>query len=204
MAVRQEIRMENDPKHHQQQDHPHATPVTELGSNVIVISRRSFFGALLGIGGVAMSALLAIPVLRYVLYPLYANDTLSKWSKIGLVDSLPAAGSPPVMKRITFRKIDGWRETVTTESVYVERTANGKLRVLSSICPHLGCTVQWRASKGDFLCPCHGSVYSQQGKLMKGPARRGMDPLPTKQEEGELLVHFEFFREDVPYREVVS
>jgi Rieske Fe-S protein len=182
----------------------HPAPVRELDSNVIVISRRSFFGALLGVGGVAMSALLAIPVLRYVLYPLYANSALSKWSKVGIVDSLPPQGSGPVLKQITFRRLDGWRETVTTESVYVERTQDGKIRVLSSICPHLGCTVQWRAAKGDFVCPCHGSVYGEDGKLVKGPARRGMDPLPTEQKEGELLVHFEFFREDVPYREVVS
>jgi menaquinol-cytochrome c reductase iron-sulfur subunit len=182
----------------------HPAPVRELDSNVIVISRRSFFGALLGVGGVAMSALLAVPVLRYVLYPLYANSSLSKWSKIGLIDSLPKTGSPPVKKEITFRKLDGWRETVTTESVYVERTPEGKIRVLSAICPHLGCTVQWRASRGDFVCPCHGSVYSEQGKLVKGPARRGMDPLPTQEKDGELDVHFEFFREDVPYREVVG
>ena len=185
-------------------EHQHPAPVRELDSNVIVISRRSFFGALLAVGGVPISALLAVPVLRYVLYPLYANSALSKWSKIGLIDSLPPAGSPPVKKEITFRKLDGWRETVTTESVYVERTTEGKLRVLSAICPHLGCTVQWRSSRGDFICPCHGSVYSDQGKLVKGPARRGMDPLPTQEKEGELEVHFEFFREDVPYREVVG
>jgi Rieske Fe-S protein len=185
-------------------EHGHPAPARELDSNVIVISRRSFFGALLGVGGIAMSALLAIPVLRYVLYPLYSNSALSKWSKVGMVDSLPAVGSPPVMKQITFRNLDGWRETVTTESVYVERTSDGKIRVLSSICPHLGCTVQWRASRGDFQCPCHGSVFNQQGKLVKGPARRGMDPLPTKQEQGDLVVHFEYFREDVPNREIVS
>lgn len=196
--------MATDQEHDHHQEHHHTAPVRELGSDVIVISRRSFFGALLGVGGIAMSALLAVPVLRYVLYPLYANDALSKWSKVGLVDSLPAVGSPPVRKEITFRKLDGWRETVTTESVYVERTSDGKIRVLSSICPHLGCTVQWRASKGEFLCPCHGSVFNAEGKHVAGPARRGMDPLPTKQDQGDLQVHFEFFREDVPYREVVS
>ena len=185
-------------------EHPHGTFRDEQNREVIVISRRSFFGALLGVGGVAMSALLAVPVMRYVLYPLYSSSGMSKWSKIGLVDSLPAAGSPPVKKEITFRRLDGWRETVTTESVYVERTADGKVRVLSSICPHLGCTVQWSGSKDQFLCPCHGSVFSRTGKHVAGPARRGMDPLPTEQKEGDLLVHFEYFREDVPNREVVS
>jgi Rieske Fe-S protein len=185
-------------------EHSHNSFRTEENKEVIVISRRSFFGALLGVGGVAMSALLAAPVLRYVLYPLYSKSSFAKWSKIGLVDSLPPAGSPPVKKEITFRKLDGWRETVTTESVYVEHTADGKIRVLSSICPHLGCTVQWNGPKNKFLCPCHGSEFNQEGKHIAGPARRGMDPLPTEQKEDDLLVHFEFFREDVPYREVVS
>lgn len=185
-------------------EHGHPAPVRELDSNIIVISRRSFFGALLGVGGLAMGALLAVPVLRYILYPLYSNSALSRWSKVGLVDSLPAAGKPPVKMEITFRKLDGWRETVTTESVYVLRSADGKVRVLSAICPHLGCTVQWRASKSNFFCPCHGSTFSENGKHLAGPARRGMDPLPTRQDQGDLLVHFEFFREDVPNREVVS
>ena len=185
-------------------EHQHPAPVRELDSNVIVISRRSFFGALLGVGGIAMSALLAVPVLRYVLYPLYAKSSLGKWSKVGVVDSFPPQGSGPVLKQITFHKLDGWRETVTRESVYIDRTPEGKIRVLSSICPHLGCSVQWHRSQNRFVCPCHGSVYSEQGDLVQGPARRGMDPLPYEEKEGELLVHFEFFREDVPYREVTS
>ncbi len=189
-------------EHKQEQEHP--APVRELGNDVIVISRRSFFGALLGVGGLAMSALLAVPVLRYVLYPLYAKSALNKWSKVGIVDSFPPYNSGPVLKQITFRKLNGWRETVTHESVYVERKPDGKIRVLSSICPHLGCTVQWRPAKNEFICPCHGSHYSEQGHLLKGPARRGMDPLPFEEKSGELLVHFEFFREDVPYREVIS
>ncbi len=186
-------------------EHTHNTSFTdEQDRDVIVVSRRSFLGALIGVGTAAMSALLAVPVLRYVLYPLYSNSSLSKWSKIGLVDALPAAGSLPVKKEITFRRLDGWRETITTESVYIERTADGKTRVLSAICPHLGCTVQWQASRDEFVCPCHNSVFNQDGKHIAGPARRGMDPLPTEQKEGDMLVHFEYFREDVPNREIVS
>jgi cytochrome b6-f complex iron-sulfur subunit len=39
---------------------------------------------------------------------------------------------------------------------------------LSLVCPHLGCTVE---SKPDgFACPCHGSRFDPQGKVMRGPA----------------------------------
>jgi len=41
--------------------------------DVIIINRRSFFGALMAIGTAGMGAILSVPVLRYVLYPLYAK-----------------------------------------------------------------------------------------------------------------------------------
>lgn len=173
-------------------------------NSAIVVSRRSFLGVLLGVGGVAVAALLTVPFLRHALYPLYSTSALSKWSKVGLVDSLPPPGSPPVKKQVVYRRLNGWRVTVTRESAFVQRTADGKILVLSAICPHLGCTVQWRASQNDFFCPCHHSVFGPQGGLEKGPAKRGMDPLPTRQENGEVLVHFEFFREDTLDREVVG
>jgi cytochrome b6-f complex iron-sulfur subunit len=43
---------------------------------------------------------------------------------------------------------------------------------LSLLCPHLGCTVQTEAE--GFACPCHGSRFDSQGRLLRGPAA---DPL---------------------------
>lgn len=176
----------------------------DRGQEVIIISRRSFFGALLSVGTAGMGAMLAAPVLRFVLYPLYTKDKQSKWSRIGLVDQLPPAGGPPVRKDVTFHQLDGWREVVTTESVYVRRKKDGTCLVFSSICPHLGCNVSWQGSQERFFCPCHGSVFNRDGDRVAGPAPRGMDELSTKQEGGDLLVHFEFFRANVPNREELS
>lgn len=44
---------------------------------------------------------------------------------------------------------------------------------LNSICTHLGCVVPWNAAGNNFKCPCHGSQYSAQGAVVRGPA-----PLP--------------------------
>lgn len=183
--------------------HPNSA-VNQPDSSVLVVSRRSFLGTLLGVGVTAIGALLAVPFLRGALAPLYGNGALSRWSKIGFVDSLPAPGNAPVKKEVVYRTLHGWRVTVTREHAFVQRTAEGKILVLSAICPHLGCDVQWRGSEGDFYCPCHHSVFGPQGQLLKGPAKRGMDPLPTRRQDGEVLVHFEFFREDTIEREVVS
>jgi glycine/D-amino acid oxidase-like deaminating enzyme/nitrite reductase/ring-hydroxylating ferredoxin subunit len=46
----------------------------------------------------------------------------------------------------------------------------GELFVFSATCPHLGCVVQWNADEKTFDCPCHGSRFSKQGKVINGPA----------------------------------
>lgn len=170
---------------------------------VIVINRRSFFGALLAIGSVGMSAILAVPVLRYVLYPLYAKSSKSRWSEVGKLEDF-SIGSSPVRKTITFAQLDGWRDVVSAQSVYVNRLADNQFEVFSAICPHLGCSVSWQQNANDFICPCHGSVFKPDGGLVKGPSPRGMDKLRTRIQDGKLQVHFEFFRENVPNKEQMS
>jgi cytochrome b6-f complex iron-sulfur subunit len=44
--------------------------------------------------------------------------------------------------------------------------------VISAVCSHLGCTVQWKADERRFDCPCHGSRFHEDGKVIGGPAPR--------------------------------
>ncbi|MDR9402769.1 MAG: cytochrome b6-f complex iron-sulfur subunit, partial [Halothece sp. Uz-M2-17] len=41
---------------------------------------------------------------------------------------------------------------------------------LNAVCTHLGCVVPWNESEGKFICPCHGSQYNAEGKVVRGPA----------------------------------
>lgn len=171
--------------------------------DVVVISRRSFFGALLAIGSAGMGAILAVPVLRYVLYPLYSKSAGTGWSDIG--DASEFLGTKvPVRKTITFTQHDGWREVVSAQSVYVSQNKGGQLEVLSAICPHLGCSVSWQADHDKFVCPCHGGEFKADGQHIFGPPPRGMDHLPTQVKDGKLQVHFEYFRANVPNQEKLS
>lgn len=171
--------------------------------DVIVINRRSFFGVLLGIGTAGMGALLAVPVLRYVLYPLYAKSSRTKWSHVGAMEEFSDL-SQPILKTVGLKQIDGWSEVDSSQSVYVAKGANGELEVLSAICPHLGCSVSWNKTHDEFICPCHNSIFKPDGKLISGPSPRGMDTLPHKVVDGKLMVEFEYFREDVPNKELLS
>jgi menaquinol-cytochrome c reductase iron-sulfur subunit len=174
-----------------------------LKKEIIVINRRSFFGALLAVGSAGMGALLAVPVLRYVLYPLYAKATGTEWSEVGDLSEF-ANTKGPVRKTITFTQRDGWREVVSAQSVYVSRDEKGQLAVLSAICPHLGCSVSWQAGNDKFVCPCHGGEFKADGQHTFGPPPRAMDQLPTQLKDGKLQVHFEYFRSNVPNQEKIS
>jgi glycine/D-amino acid oxidase-like deaminating enzyme/nitrite reductase/ring-hydroxylating ferredoxin subunit len=52
----------------------------------------------------------------------------------------------------------------------VYKDERGELHVFSAKCTHLGCVVQWNADEKSFDCPCHGSRYSSEGKVINGPA----------------------------------
>jgi Rieske Fe-S protein len=170
---------------------------------VIIINRRSFFGALMAIGTVGMGAILSAPVLRYILYPLYAKSSGMDWSDVGAVSDFTGS-SAPVRKTISFAQRDGWREVVSAQSVYVNRLADDQFEVMSAICPHLGCSVSWQPGQDEFVCPCHGGRFAPNGRHISGPPPRGLDTLPTRVQNGKLQVQFEFFRSNVPNKEKLS
>ncbi len=52
----------------------------------------------------------------------------------------------------------------------------GKTRFFSARCPHLGCLIN-RLENEQLVCPCHGSRFSVDGKVLEGPAFKDLTPL---------------------------
>ena len=75
----------------------------------------------------------------------------------------------------------------TQQLFYVLRQEDGAYIALSPICTHQGCTVQL---VGRLLeCPCHGSVYTREGEVVRGPAERPLRRLPVRTSaDGDLIV----------------
>ncbi len=62
------------------------------------------------------------------------------------------------------------------------------VRAVSAVCTHLGCTVQHTID--GFECPCHGSCYSPEGKVLSGPAPTALSWYKMeKAPDGALLVN---------------
>jgi menaquinol-cytochrome c reductase iron-sulfur subunit len=166
-------------------------------------SRRSFLGVLLGLGSFFVAGLLSVPLVRFALFPLIRRTTELKSSPVGELSEFSPL-TEPVMRTIQIEQVDGWRKAVSEKAVYVTKDSQGQLLVLTSICPHLGCTVPWNKEKNQFVCPCHGAVYTVDGTRVSGPSLRGMDTLETSVQDGQLLVRFQYFRQLVSDKEVIG
>lgn len=60
------------------------------------------------------------------------------------------------------------------------RHENGELSVVSAVCPHMQCIVNWNGAEKTWDCPCHGSRFTAQGKVIEGPAFGDLAPAKLK------------------------
>jgi len=150
-----------------------------------------------------IAAIVGTPMLRYILYPVQASSRSDKWTEVGDVAEFGNLAAP-VTKTIPLVQRDGWREVVSNQSVFVSRASNGTLQVLSPVCPHLGCSVSWHENQNKFVCPCHGGQFGPDGQRLSGPPPRGLDSLDVQIKDGKLQVQFQYFRSNVPDRQLLS
>jgi glycine/D-amino acid oxidase-like deaminating enzyme/nitrite reductase/ring-hydroxylating ferredoxin subunit len=59
--------------------------------------------------------------------------------------------------------------------VAVHRDDAGALHAVSAICSHLGCVVGWNAAERSWDCPCHGSRFGVDGRVLHAPATRALE-----------------------------
>ncbi len=60
----------------------------------------------------------------------------------------------------------------------LHRDEEGRLHSLSARCTHLGCIVKWNDAERTWDCPCHGSRFGADGRVIQGPAVRPLPPQP--------------------------
>lgn len=146
-------------------------------------SRRSFL-KLLPLGVLAgVFASLGGAAFRF-LRPRISGAT-DAWLDVASVSEL--TGPQPISRKILAEQITGWALAAEEHSVFV---LPGKNQVVSAVCPHEGCEVIWEQNRNRFSCPCHESYFAADGSRISGPAPRGLDPLPTRVENGKLQVQY--------------
>jgi menaquinol-cytochrome c reductase iron-sulfur subunit len=110
---------------------------------------------------------------------------VSKWVQVGNVSEL--AANPVSRVNYTVRAKDAWRDADRQGTLYVFTVEDGvSFNVLSAICTHLGCIVQWQDAEQQFACPCHSAAFDRNGQVLSGPPPKPLVQLLTKIEDGVL------------------
>jgi cytochrome b6-f complex iron-sulfur subunit len=77
----------------------------------------------------------------------------------------------------------------TGGTLLVARTDDGVYHAMTSICTHQSCTVnQFNSSTKEFICPCHGSRFSNTGAVTNGPAAAPLKQYVTSVNANQLTI----------------
>jgi len=148
-------------------------------------SRRRFFvGAIYALWA-AIGSALGIPALVYLFLPPKARKD-DQWVDAGDVSKL-APGSPV---ELAFRRnrVDGWKVISEKSTAWVVKQPDNTVVAYGPQCTHLGCAYHWEDKQGQFLCPCHTSLFTLDGAVTAGPAPRPLDRYDVKLQGSRLLI----------------
>ncbi len=151
-------------------------------------SRRAFlFKLAVALNG-AVGALLAVPIIGYLLGPAFSKRAnQSAWIHLGRVEDFPQGQ----IRLASFRNpaTTHWDGETGDIPCWVRRISGNSFQVFAINCAHLGCPVRWFPQSRLFLCPCHGGVYYEDGSRASGPPQRGLFQYAHKVVNGNLMIY---------------
>lgn len=143
--------------------------MSELSSSTT--SRRDFIKIAWAFFG-GLAALEAGGILFAYLQPRLAEGEFGSVINLGALENFP----PNSVTHITNGRF------------YLVRLADGGLLAMYHRCTHLGCTVPYDQTSGQFICPCHSSEFDRLGAVKNPPAPRPLDLFAISVKAGEILV----------------
>ena len=137
-------------------------------------SRRRFIQGLLGFSVVSMVAMVAAPIIGFLIPPKTEAGGAGGKTPAGSTNDLPvgtgtvvAMGSSPVI-------------VVNTEA---------GVKAYSAVCTHLGCIVEFDPTLKQIVCPCHdGHFNPASGAVVSGPPPQALPPVNVDLEGDQIFL----------------
>lgn len=170
-------------------------------------ARRGFLATLTGgltalVGG--MAALPGLGFLASVSRPRPGAADSDDAVRVAELDDVKMGR--PLRVNVYGRRRDAWTrvERAKLGAAWLVLTPEGRVRAFSTVCPHLGCGVDWDEKNETFACPCHGSGFALDGRCLHGPAPRGLDELDVQATGGEIRVRYLRFKTGTRAKEPIG
>lgn len=149
-------------------------------------ARRRFL-VRLSAGLVATTAALAsVPLIGFLFSPVIRRDPAT-WRVVGGLEDFP------IGETVKVRFLDPapvpWAGYAGRSAAWLRRDAPRSFTAFSMYCTHTGCPVSWEAGAKLFMCPCHGGVFYEDGRVAAGPPPRPLERLQVRVRNGQVEIH---------------
>ena len=147
--------------------------------------RRSFLKVAIHALSALVAVVLGVPALAYLLDARHRAAAQGDFRSAARLDELPLNTPHQVVLRDVRR--DAWtlHPNDVIGRVWLIRRDRDRVEAFTTICPHLGCSVNFEDKAQHFVCPCHGGTFDRDGRRVDtpgqiNPAPRGMDRLECR------------------------
>jgi menaquinol-cytochrome c reductase iron-sulfur subunit len=149
------------------------------------MQRRTFLKWATNALGAVFGVVLGLPALAYLTDTRHRKAAQADFRTVARLSELRIDEPTQVVIRDVRR--DAWtlHPDEVIGRVWLVRRDTDKVDAYSTICPHLGCSVNYVKDARLFICPCHNGTFLSNGQvktdtLTTNPAPRGMDALEVR------------------------
>lgn len=107
---------------------------------------------------------------------LYVAAGFNKWGMTGSMVSAQILSAKLAGEKLTYARVFSPSRSILKPQLIVngvEATKN-LLTPTKPRCPHLGCALKYNKKEHSWDCACHGSRFSESGKVLNNPANGDM------------------------------
>lgn len=108
---------------------------------------------------------------------LYVATGFNKWGMTGSMVAATLLRDLIIGRQSPFEELFSPSRSILKPQLAINAfhaTAN-LLRPTRPRCPHMGCALQWNPNERSWDCSCHGSRFSENGKLLDTPAQKDLN-----------------------------
>jgi menaquinol-cytochrome c reductase iron-sulfur subunit len=173
------------PGHYPGHDATDVSDPTVWDNTPEAINRRKFLTQLSVAFGGLTGVVIAAPVVAFIVAPLF-QPTPIVWRPVGALNTFKVGET--VQVSFDDSSPVPWAGITAKTAAWLRRVDENNFTCFAVNCSHLGCPVTWLPGARLFMCPCHGGVYYEDGKVAAGPPPQSLFTYDTRINNGQVEV----------------